>query len=126
MSCWVGGEHEHGVAAGVAVGDQIDGAHAVVAEHVVLVLEVGADLQEDGGGVRDGGSRGRKVGVRPMICGERTSSLGVLAWRRRRSSAVMLPLRRAGGEGFGDWMRGRMSWARREGLRPRVSGMSGE
>ena len=44
-----GGEHEHGVAAGVAMRDQIDGGAVVDALHVGRIGQIFADFQEDGG-----------------------------------------------------------------------------
>ena len=59
-----GGEHEHRVAAGVAVGHHVHRPAAVVAEHVLRVLEVLADFQQDGGGVavRATGAEGGRAG----------------------------------------------------------------
>ena len=49
-----GSEHEHGVAAGVAVRHQIDRRAVVDALHVSGVGQVFADFQEDGGRVAMG------------------------------------------------------------------------
>ena len=59
-----GGEHEHGVAAGVAMGDEIDRGRAMLFEHVLGVGEVLAKLEQGGRAVamRAAGAEGRRAG----------------------------------------------------------------
>jgi hypothetical protein len=56
-------EHEHRVAAGVAVGDEVDGADAVVQAHVLGVGEVLAQFEQRCGriAVRAAGAEGRRA-----------------------------------------------------------------
>ena len=117
------GEHEHGVAAGVAVGDQIHRAHAVVLGHVFRVGEVLAQFQQRGRAVamRAAGAERRRA-ADDAACRD-TSSLGLLAWRRRSISRRSRPLRRCGSISAVAWISGISFWASTEKFNPRVSGM---
>ena len=56
-------EHQHGVAAGVAVEDEVDRLAAMRLAHVVGVAELPLDFAEDAGGIamRAAGAEGRRA-----------------------------------------------------------------
>ena len=96
------GEHQHRVAAGVAVGDEVDRGRCRGAWPCTRGRRSSCGARAAWRSCRGAGSRGRRSACAATICSTPiTLSFGLLALRIMASSALSRPLRRCGGDLLG-------------------------